>query len=357
MTTNRPTPGGTLSVIQRRPERPRTTQAEVARLANVSQAVVSYVLNGSRSSSVSPETRRRVLDAIEELGYVPDAPARTLRTRRTLTIATIIPDITNPFYPAFERGIQDVAEARGYDLITYNSDGLYDKELKCIRSILRGHVDGLILVPFQVTMADLQPLVSRGVPVVIFGDMAHETLPIPYDRLYVDNVTASRDLVTFLIDRGHRRIGMIAGPADVPRRESRVRGYRDALAARGIPSEEVLIRVGDFTEEGGYRATRELLKLSPMPTALFAANDMIALGALFALHEAGLRVPDDLAIVGFDDIPAAKLLHPPLTTVAQFPERIGRRAAEMFFDRLGNDPPTEPRCEVMPVELKIRASA
>lgn len=332
------------------------TQTDVARLADVSQSVVSIVVNDKTHLAIAPATRRRVLDAIEQLGYVPDGTARSLRTRKTATIANVIPDITNPFYPAFERGIHDVAESHDYDLITYNSDGLRAKEVKCLRSVLRGRVDGLIITPFQLTLVDFGPLLDRQVPIVVFGDMAHETSPIPFDRLSVDNVAAARAVVTFLIGRGHSRIGMIAGPPNVPRRESRVRGYRQALKAHRIALEEVLIRGGDFREAGGYQAMWELLKLSPRPTAVFAANDLMAMGALAALREAGLRVPEDVAVAGFDDVFVARLLSPPLTTVAQFPEHLGRRAADMLFDRLAGTAPEEGRHTVMPFELVIRSS-
>lgn len=343
-------------VNQRSKQRKRPTQMDVARLAEVSQPVVSYVLSGDARASVAAETRQRVLDAIEQLGYVPHHAARSLRGQRTFTIAGIIPDITNPFYPAFERGIQDVAEAAGYDLITYNTDGLLEKERKSLRSALAGRVDGIIVTPFQIPLTECVPLVDNGVAVVAFS---LETPPpgAALDTFAIDSAAAATTAVTYLIERGHRRIGMVAGEENTPPRELRVRGYREALSARGLLFDSMLVRGSDFNEAGGYQAARELLRLSARPTAIFAANDLMAFGAMAAIREAGLRIPDDVAIVGFDDIPAARLVEPPLTTIAQYPERLGARAAELLLERLRAETQPAGRHVPMPFDLVVRASA
>jgi len=330
------------------------TQSDVARLAAVSQSVVSYVLNRDAVAPVAPETRRRVIAAVAELGYVPDRAARALRTRKTATIAAIIPDITNAFYPAFVRGVQDVAEGHGYDLIVHNTDGDADKEARFLHTV-QGRVDGIIGVFFHLRATDLRPLLDRGVGVVRLEATPQEIGPLPLDNLYVDNVAAARDAVAFLIGRGHRRIAMIAGQGGP--RQPRVRGYRDALAAHGIAADPPLLAETEFVEGGGYEAMRELLRVAPRPTAVFAANDLLALGALVALREAGLRVPADIAVVGFDDIPAARLVGPALTTVAQFPQALGRRAAELLVERLSGLAPAGGRCEERPYELVVRESA
>jgi LacI family transcriptional regulator len=328
----------------------------VARLAEVSQPVVSYVLSGDSRASVAADTRQRVLDAIEQLGYVPHHAARSLRGQRTYTIAGIIPDITNPFYPAFERGIQDVAEAAGYDLITYNTDGLLEKERKCLRSALAGRVDGIIITPFRVPLSECVHLVEEGVAVVA---LTHEQPPADaaLDTLAIDSTAAAMAAVTYLTERGHHRIGMVAGEAGTPPREDRVRGYIEALSARHLHFDSMLVRGADFSEAGGFQATRELLRLPQRPTALFAANDLMAIGAMAACREVGLRIPDDIAIVGFDDIPAARLVEPPLTTVAQYPERLGAHAAELLLQRLAEEGPPDGRHVAMPFDLIIRASA
>ncbi|MBA3414236.1 MAG: LacI family DNA-binding transcriptional regulator [Chloroflexia bacterium] len=333
----------------------RPTQADVARLAAVSQAVVSHVLRGSAGIAIAPETRRRVLDAIASLGYVPDRAARSLRSGKTLTIAGVIPDITNPFYPAFERGVQDVAEGHGYDLIVYNTDGDPDKEARCLGTLLDGRVDGVVAVFFHLGVRHLRPLLERQVPVVRLEAAPKPTGPLPLDNLYVDNAAAAHAAVAYLLERGHTRIGMIAGhggPAS-----ARLAGYRRALAERNVAVDEDLVRVSRFTADGGHIAMGDLLTRTPRPTAVFAANDLMAIGVLVALREAGLRVPDDVAVVGFDDLPIARLFEPPLTTMAQFPERLGRRAAELLFERLSTAVPAGGRCEEMPYELIVRRSA
>jgi LacI family transcriptional regulator len=335
----------------------RPTQADVARLAGVSQSVVSFVLNDNPVVAISAKTRERVREAIDALGYVPDGTARSLRTRKTLTIAGIIPDITNPYHPAFERGIQDVAEHHGYDLVTYNTDGMAEKERKCLSWARRGRVDGVIITPFHLTVDDLRTLLDLGIPVIVHGQMRHHRGPCPFDRVFIDNVTAATTAVTYLLDRGHARIGMIAGAEGTPPRELRLQGYRRALGARGVPVDGALIRAGDFAEEGGYRAMRELLTLRHRPTAVFADSDLAAIGAMIAVGDSGLRVPDDVAVVGFDDIQAARLVTPRLTTIASFPERVGRRAAELLFERLAGTAPAEGRIEIMPHELTVRGSA
>lgn len=336
--------------------RRRPTQADVAELASVSQAMVSYVINNTPSVSIPEETRTRVLDAVRTLGYVPQSTARSLRTRKTSTVAGILPDITNPFYPAFERGIQDVAEIHGYDLITCNTDGIEEKELKYLRLAERGRVDGFVAVLFHVSAVHLRSLLERGVAIVRLEPARKEVGPLSLDNIYVHNAAAAQMATSYLIERGHRTIAMLGGQNGPQHR--RVLGYCQALVAHGLPINEALIQGdGFFKEDNGYHAMRYVLGRMPRPTAVFAANDLIAMGALAALRDTGLRVPDDIAVVGFDDIPAAKLVSPPLTTISQFPEQLGRRAAEMLFERLEGTVTGGGRCELMPHELIVRESA
>lgn len=333
----------------------RPTQADVARLAAVSQPVVSYVLRGDASIPVAAETRRRVIAAIDELGYVPDRAARSLRTRRTLTIAAIIPDITNPFYPAFVRGIQDAADVAGYDLLVTNTDGDAEKEGRVLRLLHGGRVDGVVAVFFHLTAHDLRPLLERQVAIVRLEAGPKANGPLPLDNLYVDNAAAARDAVVYLIEHGHRRIGLIGG-RDGPR-HPRYLGYRRALTEHGLVADRRLIRETDFRQGGGYDAMREMLALPSPPSAVFAVNDLLAVGALLAARDAGTRVPTDVAVVGFDDIPLASLVTPALTTVAQYPERLGARAAALLFERLSGAAKSGGRSERMPYQLVARASA
>ncbi len=337
--------------------RKRPTQDDVARLAGVSQTAVSAVLNAGSRVAISAETRQRVLDAVETLGYVTDGAARSLRTGRTFLVASLIPDITNPFYPAFERGIQDVADANGYVLTAYNTDGLREKELRCLQSILRARVDGLIATPFQVTSEDFAPLIRDGVPVVVFGELNDDPTPLGIDEIFVDDFTAASELVTYLLHQEYLPLAIILCPPDILRREGRVVAYQQRLAARGLTWPDLMVQGDDPTEASGYAAMRTLLAGTTVPRAVFATNDMLAIGAMLAIREAGLRVPEDIAVAGFDDITVARLLNPPLTTVAQYPEHLGRRAAEVLFERLSGAVTGAGRRVLMPHQLIVRDSA
>lgn len=347
---------GSVVSTDRSTRRKRPTQADVARQAGVSQAMVSYVLN-DKAEEVSAETRDRVLAVIEEIGYVPDGAARSLRTRKTQTIACIIPDITNPFYPALERGIQRCAEAEGYDLIVSNTDGVVGKESRALRGLRGGRADGAVMVPFHVDRERVHEVTRAGIALTMLYPPDVALLELGVDMIEVDTGEGARMAVDYLIAQGHQRIGMIAGIANTPPREYRLAGYRQALQSHGLPADELLIRGADYQEEGGYEAMVELLRLEDRPTAVFAANDLMALGAMMAIRAAGLRIPDDIAIIGLDDIPAAKLVHPPLTTVAQFPDRLGQLAAELLFSRLRGEAPERGRLLRHACELIVRDSA
>lgn len=329
----------------------KPTQAEVAKLAGTSQAVVSYVLTNNQKVSIPPETRQKVQNAIEKLGYIPNGIGRGLRTSKTYTIGSIIPDITNPFYPTFIRGIQDVAEENGYDLVIYNTDGDKKKEQQSLISVIQNRMDGLIVVPFHISQDEL---LNINIPTIQLIQKPLE--PPPLDSIYIDNIAAAFTVVEHLIERGYMHIGMIAGKADTPPRKSRILGYQKAIALHHIPLDEVLIRDGGFTEDGGYTTMQELLKISPRIDAVFAANDLMAMGALTAIREAGLRIPQDIAVAGMDDIPAARLVYPPLTTITQYQHNIGRKAAEMLFDRVKDEYIESPRSREMPFSLIVRNS-
>ncbi len=334
----------------------RPTQADVAKLAEVSQAAVSQVLNRN-DFAIPAETRQRILNAIEKLGYVPNKSAQSLRTQKTFTIASIIPDITNPFYPAFQRGIQSVTSQHDYDLIIYDTDEKAENEERSLRSLVSAGVDGAIVSLFHRDREDLKPLIEQNIPVVEWNGSTTINENLIIDTLFVDNVSMAKKSVSYLIEKGHTRIGMIAGLENSPPAKFRIRGYRKALIEHNLPIEENFLRVHDFTEEGGYQGMKELLSLSPYPTAVFAANDLMALGAMIAIREANLRIPEDIALIGIDDIPAARLVTPPLTTSSQMQENVGRRAAEMLFERIEGTAPALSRIEELPFEFIIRESA
>lgn len=332
----------------------RPTQADVAERANVSQAMVSYVINDNPSISIPDETRQRIRDAMAELSYVPNITARRLRSSKTYTIAGVIPDITNPFYPAFERGIQDTVNRYGYDLVMYNTDGKVEQERKCLDSLLQGRVDGVVGVFFHMRTNDLTALIEQQIQVVRLEAMPKRPGELPIDNIYVDNAAAAKTAVELLIHQGHSRIAMLTsqeGPA-----RFREMGYQEALTAHGIEATNAMMSSGAYSEDGGYTAMQNLLQRGDRPSAVFAANDLMAMGAMIAIREAGLSIPRDIAIVGFDDIPAAKLVYPALTTVAQFQHALGQRAAEMLMERLNGQVENRGRSIEMPYHLIERDS-
>jgi len=345
-------------VLKKSRPKKRPTQADVARLAGVSQAMVSYVLNDNTKISIPPETRQQILDAIDELGYVPNSVARSLRTNKTQTIACVVVDITNPFHTVFAKGVQDVAEQQDYELVLYNTNRLATKERKSLRLLKQGRVDGVIMTSLHLRAEDFLSLLEINIPVVVQGPivMPLQVEGFPLDSVHVNDVTAACAAVSHLIERGHTRIGLIAGQENTPPRRERELGYRQTLAEHNLPIDESLIRGGGFQEEGGYKSMQNLLNLSSPPTAVFAASDLMAIGALMAIKDAGLSVPEDIAVMGFDDIPVAKLVSPPLTTIAQPLESLGRRAAQMIFDRLIGSAPETGRREELPYKLVIRQS-
>jgi LacI family transcriptional regulator len=324
---------------------------DVAHQAGVSITTVSHVLNNTRP--VSEDLRQRVEQAMSQLGYVPNRAARSLRTQKSYTIAAIIPDICNPFYPAFARGIQDSVEQEGYNLVLYNSDGDAAKEAACLWAAQHSHVDGIVGVFFHLRVRDLAALLEANLPIVRFIPRQSGTGDLPLDSLYLDNPAAAHSVVDFLVQRGHRHIAIVtgdAGPGD-----ARLQGFQEGMVAHQLAS-DCIIESQDFSETGGLAAAEHLLGMRPRPSAVFAANDLLAIGLMQGVLAAGLHVPEDIAIVGFDDIPAARYVSPALTTVAQFQEQIGQRAAAMLLEHLFAPQPLSGRCVELPYQLQIRAS-
>jgi LacI family transcriptional regulator len=335
--------------------RKKPTQVDVAKAAGVSQTTVSLVLNDPDISSVPPETRHKVLAAIQALGYVPNTAARALRTNKSYSLACVIPSITNPFYPEFISGVQSVAEENGYEVIVYNTYARHEKELKVLQAVQQGR-DGVVGVFFHAKATELYPLLEQNIAVVRLENKWHVAGDWPLDNLYVDNAAAACQAASYLIERHRCQVIMFTG-TDGPRL-ARTEGYRRALAAHSPPVPERVLVAESYDERGGYLCMQQMLQEPGcLPAAVFAANDLMALGAMKAVRQAGLRIPQDLAIVGFDDIPAAELVTPSLTTVRQFQERLGRRATELIFERLSGEAPAGGRTEEMPFELVIRESA
>jgi LacI family transcriptional regulator len=322
---------------------------DVAKGAGVSPATVSRVLNGI--GNVSPERAERVRKVASELAYRPYGPARALRQQRTRVWAAIVADIENPFFTAMVRGVEDVAQAMGYRLVLCNSDEDLAKEASYIETAIAEHVAGVMIAVASTAQSSLDPLLERRLPVV-----AVDRRPVGHrvDSVVVDNRLGAQQAVDHLVSVGARRIACITGPSRVSTSTERLDGYKVALRRHGRRVDQSLIRRADFRQAGGYEATRSLLEGTGRPDALFVANNLMTLGALHAVHEAGLRIPQDIALVGFDDAPWTTLTSPQLTVVAQPTYEIGRHAAQLLSTAAAGQVPRE---VVLLPTLIIRASS
>lgn len=325
---------------------------EVAKRAKVSIATVSRVLN--KSDKVVPETRATVEQALRDLGYRPSRVARRLRMNsgHAHLVGLIIPDIQNPFYAEIARGVEDAAYASEYALILCNSDESLEKERFYLDVMRSESVDGIVLPPFDDTDDAVVEIVKTGIPVVCV-DRSHAK--VKTDIVEVDNYQGALEGVRHLLEKGHKNIALIEGRAQVSTSRERRRGYLDALAAQGIVPRKELMRAGDFKQESGRILTNELFDLRKPPTALFVCNNLMTVGALGALHQRGLRVPADVALVGFDDLPWAEALDPPPTVVRQPAYDVGRQAMELLLKRI-MEPDRPPVTVRLRPELVIRRS-
>jgi LacI family transcriptional regulator len=326
------------------------TIRDVATRAGVSPTTVSHVINATRP--VSADLRSRVEAAMAELGFQPNALARSLRRKRTHTLGLIVPDSANPFFAEVGRGIEDTSFASGFSVILCNSDGNPTRELLYMDLLIQKQVDGVLLVPTGKQAELAATLRTRNIPVVVID---RDVPDAPIDRAHIDNI-AGADLATrHLLDLGHRRIGYIGGPPHLSPVPDRSAGYRQALHEAGIPIDEQLVVDGNFRDVGGYTGAQALLALANPPTAIFAGNDLMAIGALAAAREAGIDVPHNLSIMGFDDIHLAGYINPPLTTIAQPKYELGVIAAQLLFARLAQ-PDLPPQRRLLQAQLVVRQS-
>jgi DNA-binding LacI/PurR family transcriptional regulator len=337
----------------------KVTMRDVARAADVSQSTVSRILNPSPTKSkipISEETRQRVLTAVEELGYHPNQYARYLRGKKTMMIGMLIADIGNPFYHRMVRAVQDVALKHHYSVMIANSDHIREKELLFCEVIQRRPLDGLIIIPYHLSEDELVNLKARtGMAISVIGNHIHHP---EIDVIYADDTKASYDVVRWLIEqKGHQRIAMICASHEYPVIVRRSGAYRQAMKDAGLPVPDEYIIEGDWSVESGGEAIKSLMALPEPPTAVFAASDTIAIGALVAAEEMNYQVPEDIAIVGFDDIPAASWVYPRLTTVAQKPGEMGRFLAESLFERILGEYDGPARRYEIPLHFIERESA
>ena len=327
------------------------TIRDVAKAAGVSATTVSRVFN--HSELVSALTQRQVREVATQMGYRPNATAQSLSHGRTQAIGLVVPAPHGEFFSEIIRGVDEVAqEAEHYLLIS--SVHYSVSESKAALDALRGRVDGLLVMATHVeAQMDVLTGTEFGVPAVFMNSAIGEG---PYDAFEIENQAGARSATQHLVEQGYRRVGIILGPPESHDVRERRAGYREALSASGIDPDKQAVVQGDFTQASGYAAGRQILELDPLPDAFFACNDYMAIGAMAALQEADVRVPDDVAIAGFDDIPSARYTTPSLTTVRVPVYDLGRQAAQRLVEHLCGGAPPSPRHRTLPSELVVRSS-
>ncbi len=325
---------------------------DVAKLADVSTATVSRAL--ATPERVSPEARARVLEAIAKTGYVPNPAARTLRSQKTYMVLVVLPDLSNTFFSKILRGIEETLFEAGYGMIISDLDGSPEKEAHFAAFTAAGRVDGAILLNGhlfgQSREGEGQPA-RITIPLVALCE-AIPAADIP--QIEIDNRTAACRMTQHLASLGHRRIAYVSGPASNSLERDRFQGFKDGLETAGLPFDPALVLPGDYTIEAGVRAGRDLVARSTRPTAVFCTSDEMAIGLMRTLFSAGLRVPEDISVAGFDDIEFAAVAEPPLTTMHQPRRELGQAAASVLIDLLQGRP--SPKLIRLETELVIRDS-
>jgi LacI family transcriptional regulator len=308
------------------------TLKSIAKIVGCSDSTVSRVLSGkSKQYRISPKTEQKILQLARELHFAPNPLAASLRTRRTLTIGLVIPDISNPFFAGIAPFVQRECRKLGYSVLLASTEENAELEIESVSILSKRSIDGLIIAPVGQSFDHLKQLYQDGLPMVLIDRYFPES-NIPY--VTSDNYQGGRDAAEFMIENGHKLIACIQGsPFTLPNNE-RVRGYREALTDAGIEVNEEWIVGDSYGEENGYFETRLLLKESKRPTALFALSNLISLGALRAICEEHLRVPEDISIISFDEQPYSNLLATPMTTVSQQIHEMGKIAMQMLYRQI-----------------------
>jgi len=324
---------------------------DVAREAGVSMATVSRVVNNN--PNVKPQTRKKVFEAIERLGYRPNAVARGLASKKTTTVGVVIPDISNMLFSEVARGIEDIANMYHYNIILCNADKRKEKEIKVINTLLEKQVDGLLFMGGSVTDEHVQAFRTSSVPIVLCATR-DETKQYPY--VDIDHQQAAFDAVSALIEDGHRDIAMISGNLqDTNNGYSRYMGYKEALEANDLPFREEYVRVGNYRYDSGIESMKYFLELEQRPSAVFAANDEMAVGAIHAIQDNGLRVPEDISVMSVDNSRIASMVRPQLSAIAQPMYDIGAVSMRLLTKLMKNEK-IEDTTVVLPHELVKRQS-
>jgi len=324
---------------------------DVAKEAKVSISTVSRVINNS--PLVKEETRQRVKKVMQKLNYRPNVMARGLMLKKSHTIALILPNSHAPFFSEIIGGVEQVASNYGYNIIIGSDYREKKKQLSFVTFFAEGRIDGLIIMLPRFVGKDIQTLLNQPLPLVSLGS---QVPGLDTSCVLIDNFGGAYEAVQFLINKGHKRIAFISGIFHTKDNTERLQGYKAALKDHGINLRPHYIARGDFLEESGRKTMAELLKVNPRPTAVFAANDNMAIGAMDIIKKSGLKIPDDIAIVGFDDIPLAAYTQPPLTTVRQPMLEMGKVAAEKLFKNINNIPDNQ-KIITLKTDLIIRKSA
>jgi len=318
----------------------------------VAPITVSRVIN--KSGPFSEDVQSRVEAAIAELGYVPNTLARSLRSKRTHTLALVVTDITNPFFTSIARGVEDTASDAGFTVIYCNTDESESEEKKYLSMLLQKQVDGILLVPARSSTQPVEFIKAQNTPVVVLDRRIPET---ETDVVRCDSENGAYQLARLLLDLGHKRIAVLSGPVEVSTAVDRVAGFQRAMREAGIDDLADAVYHGPYSQAGGYAMAKQVLSKQPCPTALLAGNNFIAVGALQAIHELGMQVPEDIAIVAFDDLPSALVISPFLTVMAQPGYAMGKIATELLLDRLSGKHTGPFQEVVLPTELIVRRSS
>ncbi|WP_134685923.1 catabolite control protein A [Brevibacillus migulae] len=324
---------------------------DVAREAGVSMATVSRVVNGN--PNVKPTTRKKVMSAIERLGYRPNAVARGLASKKTTTVGVIIPDVSSMLYSELARGIEDIATMYKYNIILCDSDQRLEKELQLINTLLEKQVDGLLFMGAEIKEDHLHAFSTAAVPTVLAATRDPDNI-LP--AVSIDHMQAAYDATKELLDRGHKRIALIGSPASDPLGGlMRLEGYKKALLDAGITPDEQLIASGNYRYDSGLKSMNDFLQVKEPPTAVFAASDEMAIGAIHAIQDAGLKVPGDIEVMGYDNIRLAEMVRPRLTTVVQPIYDIGAVAMRLLTKYMNNEH-VEEHVVLLPHRIHYRES-
>lgn len=329
-----------------------STIHDVAKRAGVSSITVSRVINDS--GPVSKSTRNRVEAAIAELNYVPNRLAQGLRSKRTNVLALVVTDITNPFFTTLARGVEDIASEAGYSVIFCNTDESIDKERKYLQMLLQQQVAGILLVPASSEPDAIELIRDNNTQVVVLD---RKVPGVDVHVIRCDSIDGAYQIVTFLLGLGHRHIAILNGPQAVSTADDRLVGYERAMQEAGVYDYGDLVYFGSFSFRSGYELAQQALAATPRPTALFATNNFIANGALKALRENNLKIPDDMAVVCFDELPLELVSYPFLTAVIQPAYALGQQATNLLIAQLSGELSEHFEEIILPTELIVRVSS